>query len=303
MRKPGGIGELAMTNSGPGPGQSPFGGSRHRSRPARPVFAPPPVPVEDDPPRIGPAPDAVALDVCPWLYLNIEPDTRGASVTDDHRCELVPDITPGPGHQVAYCLTPNHRGCPQLRGYEAQRRTAALGAAQQAEIVPFPVPLQATPSPARPSRGRGASRWIWAAFGALSALLLGAGVVFYTMPALALTAPEEELSAQSEPQQISPPTATASAPLIVPDIPAPIQNGDAPNWNASSDGAAGAAANATGPTADGETPETYVVALGDTLSSIARQFGVTIDALIAANDIGDDSLLVTVGDELVIPSP
>ncbi len=50
-----------------------------------------------------------------------------------------------------------------------------------------------------------------------------------------------------------------------------------------------------------EGPQTYIVELGDTLSSIAEQFGVDIFLLMAANDISDPDQ-VFVNDELIIPS-
>lgn len=49
-------------------------------------------------------------------------------------------------------------------------------------------------------------------------------------------------------------------------------------------------------------PITYVVEEGDSLSSIADQFQVTIDMLIAANDLEDPNS-IDVGTELTIPDP
>jgi LysM domain-containing protein len=255
-----------MASSGPGPGQSPFGGSRHRSRPARPVFAPPAP--QEEPPQLNQTPEAVALDVCPWLYLNIEPDTRGASVSDGHRCELSPDTIPGPGHQVGYCLTPNHRGCPQLRGYEAQRRAVALENQQQAQILPFPGQPQPQPQP--PAGRRNPYRWIWIALGALGIMGLTATLLLYAMPGLSTAVIEQEpTEAQAAPAASAQADAEAAATTIASD----------------------------------DIPDTYVVQFGDTLSSIARRFGVTIDELISANDLDDGSLLVSIGDELVLPKP
>jgi LysM repeat protein len=49
-------------------------------------------------------------------------------------------------------------------------------------------------------------------------------------------------------------------------------------------------------------PVTYTVKRGDTLSSIAKQFGGTVEALIAANHIAEANV-ITQGQVLVIPPP
>jgi LysM repeat protein len=47
-------------------------------------------------------------------------------------------------------------------------------------------------------------------------------------------------------------------------------------------------------------PVTYTVVAGDSLVEIADRFGVTVDALLAANDI-DDPEQLRIGQVLVIP--
>jgi LysM repeat protein len=54
----------------------------------------------------------------------------------------------------------------------------------------------------------------------------------------------------------------------------------------------------------GPTPQLYIVQSGDTMSSIASRFNVTLDALIAANrDTVPNPDRLDVGDELIIPVP
>ncbi|HET7010704.1 MAG TPA: LysM domain-containing protein [Anaerolineales bacterium] len=49
-------------------------------------------------------------------------------------------------------------------------------------------------------------------------------------------------------------------------------------------------------------PTTYVVEVGDTLSSIAERFGVEVLAIMAANNLPDPNAIF-VGQELIIPAP
>jgi LysM repeat protein len=52
------------------------------------------------------------------------------------------------------------------------------------------------------------------------------------------------------------------------------------------------------------TPLVYVVQSGDTLSKIAKQFGVSLDALIEANkDRITNPDRINIGDQIVIPTP
>ena len=52
------------------------------------------------------------------------------------------------------------------------------------------------------------------------------------------------------------------------------------------------------------TPQVYVIKEGDTLSSVARAFGLTLDALLEANkDTIEDADRIVVGDEIIIPVP
>jgi LysM repeat protein len=56
--------------------------------------------------------------------------------------------------------------------------------------------------------------------------------------------------------------------------------------------------------APGPSQQTYIVQSGDTMSTIASRFGVSLDDLIAANlaTVPDPDKL-DVGDELIIPGP
>lgn len=49
-------------------------------------------------------------------------------------------------------------------------------------------------------------------------------------------------------------------------------------------------------------PQTHTVQAGEFLSTIAPQYGVTVDEILAANDITDPNLIFP-GQELIIPEP
>jgi hypothetical protein len=52
------------------------------------------------------------------------------------------------------------------------------------------------------------------------------------------------------------------------------------------------------------TPQVYVIKTGDTLSKVAKKFGITLDALLAANkETIKDPDKISVGDEIIIPPP
>ncbi|MDA0352740.1 MAG: LysM peptidoglycan-binding domain-containing protein [Chloroflexi bacterium] len=135
-----------------------------------------------------------ALQACPWLYLHTDADSRASHVTADHRCEIRSDEVPGPGHQLAYCLSTNHVSCPQLLSYEARRHATTEGARPEpvatsagyeelrktradlrASLIGAPRP----PNAVQHSRGTLAGRVRWLAAGALGALALVAAFTVY----------------------------------------------------------------------------------------------------------------------------
>lgn len=56
------------------------------------------------------------------------------------------------------------------------------------------------------------------------------------------------------------------------------------------------------PTPTAAVSQTHVVEAGDTLGAIAARYGVTVEAIVEANDLSDPDVLA-IGDELVIPAP
>ena len=269
-----------------GPEGTPVGGSRRRSRPPQGAvpFDPPPADADHDPPDRGGWPPSIRPildkpldDACPWLYLHADPDARAAFVTAEHRCEIRPDEVPGPGHQLAYCLTTNHISCPQLRNYEARRRSEAeIARAKQTPPAP-PAPPRHEPAPAladfraslvsgRSSRSSGgfmASRFAWGAMGALGALVIIAGVALYANPNDVSSA--DPGSAPASLPQAGVPTPDATTRLAAPppaDSPTSTPPVEAPTEAASTNPDAG-------PTGSDAEPEAAVNETQDSLDSLS----------------------------------
>ncbi len=305
-----------MTDSGPASWTTPSGGWRHRPRPVRALRTDWPGELSDpsgaDPEvlRGDRADGSPSPEACPWLFLAAEPDVRAGFVTDSHRCELRPDVVPGPGHQLAYCLAINHVSCPQLRSYESRRQAGAAAEPQPPTAPPAPDPPFAASGDAR-GRTQWTTRAPWVVAGALAAL----GLVLALL--LAYSGPN--------PTAVTPPSA-------VPDVPSPtptLQQAQPPSSSDSLDQASAQGATANPPAADSAdvpdpTPEPtteppadedavsevdaeprlvpYTVVPGDTLLLISWRFGIPLDELLAANDLVFESTIYY-GLQLLLPMP
>ena len=98
------------------------------------------------------------------------------------------------------------------------------------------------------------------------------------------------------------PTATPFASRPTPTIVSESSSGGGGGGNSNTNSGGGTSnADATPAATPAPTTATHVVVEGDTLSAIADQYGVTLDAIMEANDITDASLIF-VGQELTIPA-
>lgn len=98
-----------------------------------------------------------------------------------------------------------------------------------------------------------------------------------------------------DPEELAALSLPAAPPLI-----APTFTPTAPPAAAAPAGEAGAQPTATAATAAAET--LHVVQAGESLSGIAERYGVTLDALIRANNLTDPNLVFS-GQRLLIPAP
>lgn len=160
---------------------------------------------------------------------------------------------------------------------------------EPAQLEPAPEVEQAGPAEFEPApesapataRGHGRLRWAAAILiGLLAAAVLGFGAAVLVVPRLAnVSTPIATLGPSPTPSPI--PTASPSS---------------SPTASATPSSTPKATATPRG------TSTTYVVKRGDILSAIAARFGVSVQAIVAANDLADANHII-VGQRLVIPAP
>ncbi len=145
--------------------------------------------------------------------------------------------------------------------------------------APSPEPRPPEPPSPEPRGRRG-----WPSLLSVAVLLVGAAVVGY---GAAFVVPRFA--------DVSPPAATAAvspAPSTVPSPSATTMSSASPSASAS--GAPSASS--------GASPTVYIVQRGDTLAAIAARYGVTVQAIVAANGIKDPNHIEP-GQRLTIPRP
>ena len=225
-----------------------------------------------------PPPDAT----CPYLGLFDDPRSHFTFPTEAHRC-----FAPGrpiqvePEYQDGYCLSTRYPECKRFRSAEAaaRRRSGAPAAVATATPVATAPVATATPAPPRANATPRANRasWVWGLLRLLAALILLALVVAMGMGAFGKTPPDGGASDGASPSLAATASATPVASVSTTLSPA-LTDAPAP------------------------TPIVHVVAPGESLSSIALIYGVTVEAIQAANNIDNPSLIRT-GQRLIIPTP
>lgn len=111
-----------------------------------------------------------------------------------------------------------------------------------------------------------------------------------TAPVGAVTVPATATAAPA------PPTATAIAPTATAVPPTATLAAPSPTTKAAPVATAALAAQAPAP-----ATQSYTVQRGDTVYSIARRHGTTVDALVAANHLATGGTVIAAGQTLVIP--
>jgi LysM repeat protein len=246
--------------------------------------------------------DGLAVrEVCPYLVAD-EGTWRSAYAAREHRCGAVTPPAPlAVAKQRQLCLLAAHEGCATYLAARAVADDAAPlapgddGAALwQASTAP-PLVLE-------PARRMGALPTATARTGG-SALVIGLMVVAFlvlVMSRLQSPSAASDESGASPAPSLSALVAATSTPEPSPS-PTPTDTPTASD-EPSLEGNVAATGDPETPAADPATPEPtrYKVKSGDTLSSIAARYGVTVKRLQAANDISNPRAL-KIGQVLVIP--
>ena len=255
--------------------------------------------------------------VCPLLGLAGDRRTAVDGVDGAHRCHA--EEVPAPLDQrvqAQLCLTAAHVRCERYVAHTARVRSARPAAVFGDGLVS--TRMLVAPEPVWrgiAGRARRAPRGPVIA-GTLAVAAIAVGGVAVTSAALdgrldfALATPTDPPSARRA-------ASDAGTPLPSPDrtaVPSPAPSASAPPQSAAAATAAAATPEPTlAATAAPEPPppatpvppvappqETYAVQQGDTLALIAQQFGTTVEALQAANNIDNPDEIV-IGQVLVLP--
>ncbi len=203
--------------------------------------------------------------VCPFLALGAEPSSRTTYPSVDHRCfHTNPPSGISLAHQVVFCLDSRHSECSRFGPPPRAARTRHAGVASG----------------------------------------VGVAAVCLVSVAVAVLVVGSPLTAEPEPAAPTSSLAASSAPLVTVS-PQPAQAGSATPASLTAIPATAVAPSAT-PTARVSTPitgafsGTYVVQPGDSLTAIARRYGVTVAELAAANGVPATAGL-TIGQRLRVP--
>lgn len=238
---------------------------------------------------------------CPYLGLADDADSHATFATDAHRCFRLPNPTRiASGHQDTYCLSDNHVTCPVYLG-EAVSQTRQRGGAATAatDAGPDPGGGPQTPPPGegvvspRPRAGGVPMPALTIGILVLAAIVLGLAIWIQ-----GLGGDDDDGLSPSDIVQTQEALETLQAGS--PEATDTPENGiDTPTSEPGSTETPATAVAET-PTSSGQT--TYTVVAGDTCTAIAEKNGITLEELLLANNLDNESCRsIQPGQELVIP--
>jgi LysM repeat protein len=221
--------------------------------------------------------------ICPLLTLGGDPRAVSAIADPAHRCAASGSLsTVDRDHQVRFCLGGGYEGCTRYQTHVEE--VGPIGptwgpAAPDATFGSTRVVLEAAPRAIIPARSR---RLGTAALVVILLIGIGAAVAWFGLRGLQ--------------GLVSPPDASASPTTAVSPSPSPE-----PSETASPTASPTATPEPTPAPTPTPAPVTYIVQSGDTLNAIAARFGTTVQAIMDANGLTSDEILI--GQVLIIPVP
>ncbi len=244
---------------------------------------------------------------CPFIGIASDPATHFTFPDLSHRCGATRRQTPvEPAHQSRYCLTADHADCPRFRQPTGRAAGESVPAGQAGLGPGESVPAGKPP----PSIAARASRLIGGLL--VLAVLAGAGLYVARIGGVYVAGIGR---VPSGPAGVPGSLASASAspsPAATPQpSPSPAASALASSVPPASPGATPAARRSPRVSASPTRPPAqasptgrvvHVVRVGDTLTSLAQEYGVTIEAIVRANGLADANR-IDVGQRLVIPAP
>jgi LysM repeat protein len=239
--------------------------------------------------------------ICPFLALESDAHVVVAGYDPEHRCgALLPHEAIERARQLSTCLEATHTQCPRFAAAMQVRAESMpwTPPSQDAELLSTRLVLGPESALRTLARG-GQTRPRRLAIGAAAAAIGMVAVTGGVLGALGALGDPEPPAAAEPSVEPTPSTAPASMPAIGgrPDASVPAATA-VPTPRPSP-----TPASTPTPAPSSPTPapaRTYVVREGDTLWGIADAYGVSVVALMVANDI-EDSDVILIGQELVIP--
>lgn len=233
---------------------------------------------------------SVVLEACPFLGIEGDRPSHYQFPSGAHRCHKGATAHIGLDHQANYCLRDTYVTCPVYQGLQA----LASSPDRPPRTFGQPVALLSIP--------------LIVAVIAITAALAYAGAVIQpsssTGSLIGVASPTPLATPTNVVTTTAPPvTPSPTRPAVPTPTPTPSETPAPPTTTPTPTAAPPTASPVPSPKPTPRpTPLIHIVERGDTLSGIAQLYGVTVKAIVAANDLESADFIYN-GQRLIIPQP